>query len=304
MLDVRRMRVLRELAAHGTITATAAALDFTPSAVSQQIAALERETGVALVDRGPSSVVLTPAGHALVEHAEIVLAQLVAAEGELSAIAELRGGRLRLGSFASVTELTSRALHRFRARYPDVELTVTECEATDSLKRLHRDELDIALVYIYDYAPLDAIQAIEIRDLMRDPVHVAIPRTHPLAQRTDVTVRELAEERWIAEGRGSVCQRLVQGACRNAGFEPEIKLTGSNDYRIVQALVAAEIGIALIPRLAQQPDARLAFLTPQDPVGRTIAAAHRAAGNRSRAVAAMLDILEQAASAQREPVHQ
>jgi DNA-binding transcriptional LysR family regulator len=303
MLDVRRMRVLREVAAHGTIAAAATALDFTPSAVSQQISALERETGVALVDRGPSSVVLTPAGRTLVEHAEIVLAQLAAAEDELRAIAELRSGRLRLGSFASVTELTIQALRTFGERFPDVELTVTECDAAESLDRLRRDELDIALVYSYDYAPLEAGQAIEIRELMRDPALVAVPRTHPLARRTEVPLHELAGERWIAEGRGTMCQRLVQGACRNAGFEPEIKLVGSDDYRIVQALVAAEIGIAFIPRLARQPDARLAFLTPEDPVGRTIAAAHRAGGRRSRAVAAMLDILDQTATAHDQPAY-
>jgi DNA-binding transcriptional LysR family regulator len=303
MLDVRRMRVLREVAAHGTIAAAATALDFTPSAVSQQISALERETGVALVDRGPSSVVLTPAGRTLVEHAEIVLAQLAAAEDELRAIAELRSGRLRLGSFASVTELTIRALRSFGERFPDVELTVTECDAAESLDRLRRDELDIALVYSYDYASLEAGQAIEIRELMRDPALVAVPRTHPLARRTAVPLRELAGERWIAEGRGTMCQRLVLGACRNAGFEPEIKLVGSDDYRIVQALVAAEIGIAFIPRLARQPDARLAFLTPEDPVGRAIAAAHRAGGRRSRAVAAMLDILDQTATAHDQPAY-
>jgi DNA-binding transcriptional LysR family regulator len=303
MLDVRRMRVLREVAAHGTIAAAATALDFTPSAVSQQISALERETGVALVDRGPSSVVLTPAGRTLVEHAEIVLAQLAAAEDELRAIEELRTGRLRLGSFASVTELTIRALRSFGERFPDVELTVTECDAAESLDRLRRDELDIALVYSYDYASLEAGQAIEIRELMRDPALVAVPRTHPLARRTAVPLRELAGERWIAEGRGTMCQRLVLGACRNAGFEPEIKLVGSDDYRIVQALVAAEIGIAFIPRLARQPDARLAFLTPEDPVGRTIAAAHRAGGRRSRAVAAMLDILDQTATAHDQPAY-
>jgi DNA-binding transcriptional LysR family regulator len=177
-------------------------------------------------------------------------------------------------------------------------LTVTACEAAESVKRLQRGELDIALVYIYDYAPLNAGQGIEIRDLLRDPAHVAVPRTHPLAGHTEVPLRELAGERWIAEGQGSTCQRLVQGACRNSGFEPEIQLTGSNDYRIVQALVAAEIGVAFIPRLAQQPDDRLAFLTPEEPVGRTIAAAHRAGGRRSRAVATMIDILEQTATAQ------
>src|SRR5918997_2381628 len=302
MLDVRRMRALREVAAHGTIAAAAAALDFTPSAVSQHLAALEREAGVALVDRGPSRVVLTEAGRTLVGHADIILAQLTKAEADLRSIGGLQSGRLRVGSFSSVAELTSRALHTFRMRYPDVELMVTESEAQDSIARTQRGELDVALVYIYDYAPLNGIQAIEIRELMRDPVAVAVPGTHPLAARSSVSLTELTDERWIAEGPGSVCHRLVQGACRKAGFEPKVQLTGTSDYRIAQALVAAKIGIAFIPRLAQQPQPGVAYLTPEDPVGRTIAAAHRAGGRRSHAVTTMIDILQETA-ARADPDH-
>ena len=103
-------------------------------------------------------------------------------------------------------------------------------------------------------------------------------------------------ERWIAEGPGSPCQRLVQGACRKAGFEPNLQLTGTTDYRIAEALVAAGIGIAFIPRLAQQPEPAVAYLTPEHPVGRTIAVAYRTGGRRSRAVATMIDILNETAS--------
>jgi DNA-binding transcriptional LysR family regulator len=299
MLDVRRMRVLREVAAHGTIAGAATALDFTPSAISQQVAALEHETGVALVDRGPSSVVLTEAGRTLVAHADTVLAELAAAEAELRAIGGLRSGRLHLGSFASVTELTGRALRTFRSRYPDVELTVTECEASRSLARLRRGELDVALVYIYDHATLNGGQAIEIHELMRDPILIALPRTHPLAGRVSLPLRELAGERWITEGQGAFCQQLIQGACRRAGFEPELEFAGSDDYGIVQALVAAEIGVAFVPQLAQQPDAGVAFVPPAERIGRTIAVACRAGGRRSPAVATMIDILAEAATASR-----
>jgi DNA-binding transcriptional LysR family regulator len=302
MLDVRRMRVLREVAVQGTIAGAAAALDFTPSAVSQQLAALEREAGVALVDRGPSSVVLTEAGRTLVDHAEVVLAQLAQAEADLRSIGGLRSGRLCVGSFSSVAELTSRALHSFHMRYPDVELTVTESDAQDSLARTQRGELDVALVYIYDYAPLDGIQALEIRELMRDPVAVAVPGTHPLAGRSSVSLTELTGERWIVESPGSVCERLVRGACRKAGFEPKVQLACTTDYRISQALVAAKIGVAFIPRLAQQPHPGVAYLTPEDPVGRTIAVAYRAGGRRSRAVTTMIDIIQETA-ARADPGH-
>ena len=296
MLDVRRMRVLREVAAHGTIAAAAAALDLTPSAVSQQVAALERETGVALVDRGPSSMVLTEAGRALVQHTETVLAQLAEAEAELSAIDGLRSGRVRLGSFASATGLAARALRKFRERYPAVQVTVVERETTHSLAQLRRGELDLALVYSYDYSPLDGVPAIEIRDLMRDPALIALPRAHPLAGQTAVSLRELADERWITEGPGSSCQRLIEGACRKAGFVPHLEVAGSSDYGVVQTLVAAGMGVAFVPRLARQDQDGVAFASPRVPVGRTIAVACRVGGRRSPAVATMLDLLVETAS--------
>src|SRR5918998_2356061 len=174
MLDVRRMRVLREIARHGTIAAAAQALDLTPSAVSQQLATLEAESGIALVDRGPSSVVLTEAGRTVVRHAEIVLSQLADAEAELRAIEGLHGGHLRLGSFASVTELTTRALRRFRERHPEVGVTVIESETDESLEQLRSGRLDVALVYSYDHAGLQAGGGIELHELMRDPALVAV----------------------------------------------------------------------------------------------------------------------------------
>ncbi|HEX8159469.1 MAG TPA: LysR substrate-binding domain-containing protein [Solirubrobacteraceae bacterium] len=291
------MRVLREVAARGTIAGAAAALDFTPSAVSQQIATLEREACVALLDRGPSSVVLTEAGRALVQHAEVVLAQLDKAEAELRAIAGLRGGQLRLGSFVSVTSVVSRALHTFRGRHPDVRLTLTECDAATSLKLLESGQLDVALVYIYDYVPLDAGPAIEIHNLFRDPVDIAVTASHPLAGRGSLAIDELSGERWITEHIGSVCHGLVAGACRDAGFQPELHLTGTDDYRVAQALITAGIGVAFVPRLAQEPDLGIAYLTPMDPLGRTIAVACRAGGRRSPAVATMIDTLIETACA-------
>jgi DNA-binding transcriptional LysR family regulator len=297
MLDVRRMRVLREVAVHGTIAGAATALDFTPSAVSQHVAALERETGVALVDRGPSSVVLTDAGRALVQHAETVLAQLADAEAELRAIEGLSSGRLRVGSFASVTDLTVRALGRFRSRHPQIDLTLNECEAHESVARLRGGQLDVAVVYSYDHAPLDAGQAIELHALLRDPLLVAVPRAHPLAGRDRVPLQRLAGEDWISEGSGTSCHRVIDGACHAAGFEPRLTFAGSSDYRIIQGLVAAGMGVAFIPELARQPRTGVALARLREPPGRTIATACRAGGRRSPAVAAMLDTLADTAAA-------
>ena len=129
MLDVRRLRVLREIAEHGSFSAAADALNFTQSAVSQQIAALEKETGTTLLQRGPGGVRLTDAGHALVRHTDAILSQLADAERELAAIAGLQGGRVRLASFPSAgATLVTEAVSLYRTRHPDVELSLTEGE--------------------------------------------------------------------------------------------------------------------------------------------------------------------------------
>src|SRR2546423_6358856 len=147
MLDVRRMRVLREVAARGSFSAAAEALNFTQSAVSQQVAALEREARAKLVERGPRGVRLTEAGEALVAHADAILARLDDAEQELAAIAGLRGGRLRVASFQSAgSTLVPRALGEFHKRYQGVELSVSTAENEESHAGLLAAEIDIAIV--------------------------------------------------------------------------------------------------------------------------------------------------------------
>src|SRR5919112_5502210 len=143
MLDVRRLRVLREVASRGSFSAAADALHFTQSAVSQQIAALEREAGTQLVERSARGVRLTDAGRALVVHADAILARLAEAEAELEAIAGLRGGRLRLASFESAAAtLMPLAIAAFRAEHPGVELSLIITEPEDSAPLLRNGEID------------------------------------------------------------------------------------------------------------------------------------------------------------------
>ncbi|HSJ94802.1 MAG TPA: LysR family transcriptional regulator, partial [Gaiellaceae bacterium] len=163
MLDVRRMRVLLEVANRGSISAAAQALSFTPSAVSQQLATLERETGVALVERGPRSVRLTEAGRALAGHAEDVLARLQAAETDLQALAGLRRGNVRVASFPTAyATIMPGAIASFRARHPGVELHLTEADPRAGLARVKAGELDVALVYEYDFVPLPPQEGVEL----------------------------------------------------------------------------------------------------------------------------------------------
>src|SRR5260370_23265843 len=148
MLNVGRLRVLKEVAYRGSFSGAAEALSYSQSAVSQQIAALEAETGLTLVERHPRGVSLTAAGQALVRHAEGILARLEAAEAALSAIAGLRGGRLRMASFPTAgAALMPLAIATFRASYPDVDLTLAEGEPEQIVPRLRGGELDLALLF-------------------------------------------------------------------------------------------------------------------------------------------------------------
>src|SRR6185369_10194594 len=175
MLDVRRLRVLKEVADRGSFSAAAEALSYTQSAVSQQIAALEREAGTQLVTRGSRGIRLTEAGEALVKHADAILTRLADAEAELAAIAGLRGGRLRLAAFPTVgATLMPLAIANFRARHPDIELTVKQLEPEDSIPMLKAGELDIALTITPSARPEDE-DGIESQFLLADPMYAALP---------------------------------------------------------------------------------------------------------------------------------
>src|SRR6476469_4327141 len=155
MLDVRRMRVLREVAAQGSFSAAAEALSFTQSAVSQQVAALEREAGAKLVERGARGIRLTPAGEALVSHADVILARLDDAEHELAAIAGLKGGRLRVASFQSAgATLVPRALAEFHRRHQEVDLIASTAELGEARDLLRAGEIDVAIIMDFEAQPL------------------------------------------------------------------------------------------------------------------------------------------------------
>jgi molybdate transport repressor ModE-like protein len=302
MLDVRRMRVLREVAERGSIAAAAQELAFTPSAVSQQIATLEREAGVALVERGPRSLRLTEAGRALVEHTEGILASLAAAEAEIQAIAGVRGGTLRLASFPTAyATIMPAAIGEFRRRHAAVELTLTEADPLMSIARLKSGELDLALLYEYDHVPLPEDDSVERVPLLDDAIRILLPRGHREARRRAVPLDALANERWITSTARSSCHEFVARSCRAAGFEPDIGFE-SDDHGVWQGLVAAGVGVALAPDLALENlhpgvEARPVALQP---LKRRIYTAYRAAGH-SPAIEAMLDVLHATVAAREAP---
>ena len=288
------MRVLREVALRGSFSAAAEALSFTQSAVSQQIAALERETGAVLVQRSARGVRLTEAGEALVRHADSILARLAEAEAELEAIAGLRGGRLRLAAFESgASSLMPLAIAEFRQRHPAVELSMTLAEPEESIPLLKSGELDLALVFESAPRPPDDDDGIERVHLVEDPMYLVLPADHPLASKRHVRISDLAAEAWIAGPGNCECNRLINRACAIAGYAPRIAFE-TDDYTAMQGFVAAGVGVSLIAELgltSVRDDIAIRSLGRETPV-RQIYAATLADGYRSPATLAMLEILK------------
>jgi molybdate transport repressor ModE-like protein len=204
MLDVKRLRILREVAQRGSFSAAADELFLSQSAVSQQIATLEKEVGMKLLDRTREGPKLTAPGRVLVGHADAAIARLEEAERDLAAIAGLEGGELRLASFpsASATVLTE-AVSVFHRRYPAVRLTVTDAEPEESLPRLRGGELDLALTFDYPSVPKADERDLDRTLVLSESMYVALPADHPPPARSC---------RWPSSRRWSGC--VARGPAR------------------------------------------------------------------------------------------
>lgn len=290
MLDVRRLRVLREVARRGSLAGAADGLSYTPSAVSQQIAVLEREAGTRLLERRGRGVVLTEAGRTLVEHAETILRQLEAAEQALAALADLRRGHLRMASFATAgASVLPRAVDAFRARHPGIELTVGQASPRESVERLRDGRLDIALAVDLEARPAEGVEVI---DLFEDRLQLALHRDHRLAGQEEIRLEDLVDETWIDVPAATSGGHVAARAAARAGFVPRVAFE-SDDYTAIRELVGTGAGVALLPDLAKFPphaSVVLRSLGPDRPF-RTIQVATRPEAFRSPAAAAMLEIL-------------
>jgi DNA-binding transcriptional LysR family regulator len=298
MLSVQRLRVLREVAARGSFSEAAEALSYTQSAVSQAIARLEAEAGVPLIDRDRRGVRPTAAGQALVEHAGRILAHLDAAEAELAAVAGGRGGELRMASFPTAgATLMPLAIASFRSSYPEVSLSLAEGEPEEIEPRLRDGEFDLALLFEFRGTGGELGAGTRSVELLEDPMSLALPRGHRLAREKRITLADLAEEAWVQTSERSACARHVVRSCRAAGFTPRVSFE-SDDYLTVQGLVAAGVGVALIPRMALSSvdyDIEIRELHPQGPVRRVVAATPGASRPLPSA-AAMLGVLQDIAA--------
>lgn len=248
MLNVQRLRILREVATRGTLAAAAEVLWVTPSAVSQQLSALEREAGVKLVERDGRRLRLTEAGRRLVGHTERVLAELESAAAELAATASAIAGDLRISAFPTAARsLLVPALVRLHDRHPMLHLSVTDLEPEESMPALKAGHLDLVLTYEWDVLPNLEDAGVEREELMVEPIFIALPRSHPLAGRP-VRVHDLADEAWIVGRDQSSLLELVVRVANAAGFEPRTDFHAM-DLDVILSAVAAGLGVALVPAL-------------------------------------------------------
>ena len=292
MLDVRRLRVLREVALRGSFSAAAQALTYTQSAVSQQIAALEREAGTRLVERDGRGIRLTDAGRALVRRADSILVELAAADAELQAIAGLRAGRVRVSTFASAAgSLLPAAVTAFRVAHPAVQVELALVEATEeAVGGLRAGRADLVLVAVPAGQPLD--DQVEAHRLFEDPMLAVLPGGHRLARRRTLRMDDLAGEPWVLGGGPGCSDRAtILRACHAAGFEPRVTLDfPTDDYHATQGMVAAGAGVTLLPRLAlavPRDDLAVRPLAGPGPSREVVAAVRR--GDQAPATLAMLE---------------
>jgi molybdate transport repressor ModE-like protein len=247
-LDVSRLRLLREVALRGSIAAAAREVGLTPSAVSQQLAVLEREAGTPLLDRSPRGVLLTGAGHALVDRARAIIELLEQARSDLDRLAGGLAGHVRIGTVASAAAaLVSEAATRLADDHAELNLTVTVAEPASSIDQLLNGDLDIAVVDVYDGVPVPMPEYLVATDLCTEPL-VIVSRPGQFVD-GEVSVAALADFDWVMPPPEAACGQAVRFACRAAGFEPRVRWETDDMLLLVRA-VAAGHGIAVLPRLA------------------------------------------------------
>ncbi|WP_395107290.1 LysR family transcriptional regulator [Actinomadura sp. SCN-SB] len=253
MIDLRRLQVLRVLHQHGTVTAAAAALNLTPSAVSQQIRQLSRDVGVELLLHEGRRVRLTPAAHTLLAHADTLRTQWERALGDLAAHKDAQAGLLRFCGFPTgLAALVVPAASRLRAAHPRLDLRMMEADAHQCFDLLLTGDADIAVVVVTpDAPPLDDAR-FDQRPLVNDPLDLVVPVDHPLADRESVELAEAACDDWIVPVGEASHRQVILAACAAAGFAPRIT-HNAKEWPAVIALVSNGFGICLIPRLAPLP---------------------------------------------------
>lgn len=295
MLDVRRLQVLRAVVTSGTVTAAAAHLGYTPSAVSQQVAALEKQAGTPLLERVGRGVRPTAAGLLLAEHAALIGAAVAQAE---TALADLRAGRtgtLSVRYFATAgSTLVAPALARLRAEHPGVRIDLELTDPEDPFQEVVRGRADLAVVVQTRDCAGDGFRLVHLLD---DPYAAVLPLGHPLAAEEVIDLNELSGEQWVGSEPPGPCLEPVTDSCAAAGFSPDFVIR-SEDYATAQGFVAAGLGVGLMPRLGlrgRHPGVVVRPVRNPEPV-RVISAAVRETALEQPALRGLLEALRDAAA--------
>ena len=306
MLDLGRLRLLRELEALGTIAATAGALGYTPSAVSQQLAVLEREAGVKLLARAGRGVRLTDAGRVLAAHASTLLAAAEEAEADLARTAPTIGGTVRIAAFQTATlQLVIPVVAALAVAHPQLRVEIVEAEVEEALPDLRRRRIDLLIADEYDGLPRERHADLRRETLLREQVRLVLPADHPQARgRRRPPIAALAGAVWSSAQVGTGHHAMVRNACRSlGGFEPDLR-HASNDLLILLELVRATGTIALLPDLVHTAgDGSVVTRTPAEgALHREVHALTRRTGTPRPALAAVSDELR-AQAARAAPPH-
>ncbi|MDI3421857.1 LysR family transcriptional regulator [Streptomyces luteolus] len=294
--DIKKLQILRTLSERGTVTATAAALLMTPSAVSQQLSNLAKQLGVPLLEAQGRRVRLTDAAHLVLRHAEAVFAQLERADAELAGYVRGEAGEVRVGAFSTaVPALVVPAVRHLRAAAPGIEVRIREAEAAEAYELLAGGDVDLALS-LAAHAPTPRDPKFTRVPLLADPLDVALPVGHPLAGRARLRLAELSEEAWIFGGSGPWSE-ITLAACEAAGFVPE-QAHSAAGWTAIMAMVEAGMGVALVPRMSAVRRAGVVMCTlgPDQPRRHVVAAMRRGAED-GPALARVVEALREAADA-------
>lgn len=298
MMDLNRLRVLHAVHMAGSVVGAAQALHVTTSAVSQQMARLEREAGQRLAERHGRGIRLTEAGDLLAREAGDLLAHAEQVEARLAGHRGTVAGALSIAAFATAARgLLPAALRDLSSRYPDLTVSLCEQEPHEAIPALRRGDLDIAVVQEWPDAPLAIPARLARRDLLEDAFDMALPAGHPLAGCGSVAMKELADDEWISWSTGQICHDWLVHTLRAHGAQPRVRHTAS-EHSTQLALVAAGLGAAVIPRLGREPAPASVSFVPIDPSPvRRIYALWRASAALRPAIGATLDALERSCPA-------
>ena len=299
MIDLRRLLVLQELNRQGTVNATAAALHLTPSAVSQQLSALSRELGCQITVKEGRNLRITSAGQLLLGHAEEISAQVEALKSDLERHHLGEVGVVRVGAFQTATRrIVVPAASMLARTHPGMELNISQIDGPRSHQELLAGRLDIALSVEYMDSPPSTDTRFSRTSLLEDEFNALLPAGHRLASKRRVGLGELRDEPWIGNLPGSPCQFVTMAACAAAGFAPRVHHE-IDDWAITIELVAAGLGVGLIPSLAEppeRPDVRIIPLAGR-PAARNIVAYTRRGTEESPTVARVLTAMKEAVAA-------